>query len=365
MFTRLLVLSLLMVAVFGLVLALGSGPSAAQGPQRTPCGDQICDEAEQANPNLCPQDCPDAAPNGQPPLIRPTVDAIGERAEVPTVTAIETWQRISYPADPGPFAPDIIALAEGGYRVFWNQFNPNGPMGGGIASASSPDGIHFTADEGLRLVNELEGISCVVSHPWIIAVEGGYRLYFQADGACRFNGDVSGDEPEFRILSAFSSDGLNFEREDGVRMDIGEATGLSQAAHGRVFQLADGTYRMLFSGNIIGKRGPSDILGATSMDGLTWTRDEQPIMEGGHDPAVIEQDGVYAAYVSYKAGNLLLMTSSDGYEFNPTAWVEFVDEQGDPLPVHGDVEVIEIDGVVYLYGSGKGEPLGIFVKVAE
>jgi hypothetical protein len=58
-FTRLLLLPSLMLAVTlacGLISG-GETPEPAQGSQGDHCGDGVCDDVEQANPSLCPQDC--------------------------------------------------------------------------------------------------------------------------------------------------------------------------------------------------------------------------------------------------------------------------------------------------------------------
>lgn len=349
----------LVFLVFSLIFV---GVAAAQGPGK-PCGDGICDQAEQANPNLCPQDCTGAnnanSSSGQPPN-PPQVDPIAERALLPEVTTIEKWQFVGEAGANGNFAQSVVPLESGGYRMYWNTFE-------GIGSAISSDGVHWTAEEGLRLAHGQEGdLDCKVSHPWVIAVEGGYRMYYQADAVCREGGDMSGLQPEFRILSAFSSDGLNFEREAGVRVDIGESTGLSQAAHGRAVRLPDGTFRMIFSANFIGKPGMADLLGATSTDGLTWTLDDEITLEHGHDPALVQVGDTLYMYASWGA-NLLVMASQDGYEFTPTAWVEFYDTDGTNLGLFGDVDVLlTAEGKFYMYGIGiPGRPILIFEKMAE
>jgi len=37
---------------------MGGSQQQGQGMQKSPCGDGVCDQVEQSNPNLCPQDCP-------------------------------------------------------------------------------------------------------------------------------------------------------------------------------------------------------------------------------------------------------------------------------------------------------------------
>ncbi|MEK7326265.1 MAG: hypothetical protein AAB217_13495, partial [Chloroflexota bacterium] len=114
------------------------------------CGDGIWDDAEQADPGLCPQDRPTDAPAASPAVAQSTPPAgddlhQAEQAFLPQVTAVEKWVEISVISQRQNFAPSIVKLHEGGYRIFWND-----ALAGGITSATSPDGLTFTADSGLR-----------------------------------------------------------------------------------------------------------------------------------------------------------------------------------------------------------------------
>jgi hypothetical protein len=249
-----------------------------------------------------------------------------------------------------------VPLAAGGYRIFWNDMPARG-----ITSASSPDGLSFTKEAGLRLANGQSGdLDCIASHPWVIPVTGGYRMFYQGNANC--DAQPNQQQPVYRIFSAFSADGLTFARE-GVRVDIGAANGLAAAAHGRVLRLADGRYRLYFSANFIGKDGPADILGATSTDeGLTWELDAQPILERGHDPTVIALEGKIYLYTTFLGDNFVILESADGFAFTPTSWVEFYDAAGQRIEEFGDADMLQLpDGQVVIYGSGKGAPgLGVY-----
>ena len=355
-------------------------PAAAQGPD-DPCGDGVCDTAEQQNPHLCPKDCklPGADTESLPPPFELGADAETaseaaatetppdpeaqrqqERTYIAGVPAVQVWQQIAVISEPENFAPSVVERHEGGYRIYWNAAQSSG----GIGSAVSEDGLTWTTEPGARLENGGSGaLDCIASHPWVVAVEGGYRMYYQGNAQC---GEVSGDnipEPEYRIMSAFSSDGLEFERE-GVVIDIGAETGLTQAAHGRVLDLGEHGYRMYFSANFIDKEGPADILGAYSTDGLTWALDPIPLLERGHDPTVIQVGDTIWLYASFLADNFLVLRSTDAYNFTPVAWVDFLDETGTRIENFGDADVLLLpDGRLVLIGSGKGTAgLGIFVR---
>jgi hypothetical protein len=329
------------------------------------CGDGLWDEAEQADPGLCPQDRPTDAPavaQSTPPSSPPGTPLAGddlhqaERAFLPQVTAVEKWVELGIISQRQNFAPSIVKLNEGGYRIFWNDM-----LAGGITSAVSPDGLAFTADSGLRFASGQQGdLDCTASHPWVIAVAGGYRMYYQGNEDCN---PQPNSIPTYRIFSAFSGDGLSFTRE-GVRVDIGESTGLTQAAHGRVLLLADGRYRMWFSANFTGKNGPADILGATSTDGLTWTLDSAPTIERAHDPTVIRIGDKIYIYTTFLGDNFVILESTDGFAFTPVSWVEFYNAAGERIEEFGDADILlNDDGKLLIYGSGKDAPgLGVYVR---
>ncbi|MBF0344101.1 MAG: VCBS repeat-containing protein [Nitrospirae bacterium] len=278
-----------------------------------------------------------------------------ERSFLPNVTSVQKWVEIASKISAADnFAPSIVPLKEGGYRIFWNQASS-----GGIASAASTDGINFTPESGLRLSNGASGDKdCIASHPWVIQVENGYRMYYQGNANCA---TTQGSQPIYRVMSAFSTDGLNFVKE-GVRIDIGQSTGLTQAAHGRTCKLSNGKYRMYFSANFIGKDGPADILGATSTDGLTWSLDQKTILDRGHDPTVVIINNTIYLYTTFLGDNFVIMKSEDGYSFAPVSWVEFYNDSGQRIEEFGDADILQLpDGRLLVYGSGKGQKgLGIY-----
>jgi hypothetical protein len=163
-----------------------------------------------------------------------------ERGTLADVTAVERWVQVQQIENTINTAPSILPLIEGDYRMFWAASSFSG-----IGSATTPDGLRFGLDEGARLANGMDGeADCVVQYPAVAQVANGYRMYYQGR-----NAPCSAEQPdeatsELRIFSAFSPDGRVFTREPGVRIDIGEVTGLASARHPRVIQVDDGTFRM-------------------------------------------------------------------------------------------------------------------------
>ncbi len=302
---------------------------------------------------VAPKPSPQSSPTGQPKQPPPPGASSEqlrqfERSFLSQVTAVQTWREIAVIGERENFAPSIITLRvrDGNYRIYWNSVRDNG-----VTSATSKDGVAFTKESGVRLKSGAAGEKdCIASHPWAVAVDNGYRMYYQGDAKCK---RAQNEQPEYRIFSAFSSDGLSFAKE-GVRVDIG-ANGLTQAAHGRVLRMDDGTYRMWFSANFAGKNQPADILGASSKDALTWTLDAEPTLERAHDPTVIKLGGKIYIYTTFLGDNFIILESSDGLDFTPTSWVDFYDKNGKRYEEFGDVDILQIaDGRVLIYGSGKG-----------
>lgn len=128
--------------------------------------------------------------------------------------------------------------------------------------------------------------------------------------------------------------------------------------------MPDGTFRMYFSADIIGKDGPADLLGATSPDGLQWTVDVRPILERAHDPTVIIAGGNVVIFTTFLGDNFIVLESPDGRAFTSITWLDFFSRSGSRMEEFGDADVAFLpDGRLALYGSGKGSR-GISTVVA-
>jgi len=272
-----------------------------------------------------------------------------ERASLSAVTTVQKWQQISNISQPENSAPSIIPLDNGDYRIYWNA-----PSLNGIGSATTPDGLRFNTDDDARVINAPAGQpDCAIGKPWVIPVANGYRMYYQGQPDSCLT-PVTTIAANSRIFSAFSSDGLKFERDPGVRIDVGDITGVSAAGHGRVIQTDDGSFRMYFTALLPGKGTTSYVMTATSIDTLAWVVDPKPILENGHDPTALQVENTINMYVSYMTDNTLLLQSTDGgATFIPTAWLEFYDAQNNLITGMTDLDIIDVaDGSFVMYGSG-------------
>lgn len=188
--------------------------------------------------------------------------------------------------------PDVIPLADGGYRMYFEARSPDQPTV--ILSASSEDGLTFTPEEGVRFGDEVWSYGT----PRVLYVDceaAGllqYRMYFY-----RYTFPLrSGLDAGNHIISARSSDGLTFEEEPGVRIAQETDRESFSVYAPEVIRLGDGSYRMYYSGWSETVRG--GVFTATSSDGLTWQKASAPCIELGgswdsdmvSEPCAIELD---------------------------------------------------------------------------
>jgi hypothetical protein len=185
----------------------------------------------------------------------------------------------------GVVAPRVVALPQGGFRLYYTQIlpRPGFPTGANdydnstsrILSAYSPDGDVWIPEPGVRLSPQAGGAGefRVVSSEVIPVGDGRMlRMYFEC---CPGSQGVTNS-----IRSARSTDGFEWTLEPGVRM---EADGHNYSAPRIVF-LDDGRCRMY-----VYDRGRG-IISAVSYDGLKF----QP------EPGVrIAQDGAFDSHAAF------------------------------------------------------------------
>ena len=131
-------------------------------------------------------------------------------------------------------APGVVALPGGGYRLFYTGVGPGRPYPeaqGYILSAVSDDGLEFRKEPGIRVGPDpsvpnrsRRTLAPTVTH----LPDGRWRMYFESRGPA--------DRPTV-ICSAVSTDLLDWEIEDGIRLegmqDVGGPRYLSSAGRAR------------------------------------------------------------------------------------------------------------------------------------
>lgn len=134
----------------------------------------------------------------------------------------------------------------GEYRMYYTA--------DGIKLATSGDGLHFT-ESGQVLGPEYPEM--MISNPAVVALRtGGYRMFFE--------GRIGEDR---RLYSAFSSDGLSWETEDGVRYeDFGDGK------PGEIFVSVPDVIEINGSLYLYYTRGISLAAAISEDQGMTWTK---------------------------------------------------------------------------------------------
>lgn len=127
--------------------------------------------------------------------------------------------------------PNVINLLDGTYRMYYVGYD-NVAGNHAILSAVSTDGVTWTKEEGIRI--EIGGIydGNAVLHPEVVAVQGGFIMFYGGE-----NEDLQTD-----ILSAVSMDGLDWNKESGIRINLYNESALP----GDIVNLSDNQYRMYF-----------------------------------------------------------------------------------------------------------------------
>lgn len=168
--------------------------------------------------------------------------------------------------------PCIVRRPEGGFRLFYTAVGSGKPFSdcqGYILSAVSDDGLTFVPEPGIRVAPrpDIPHMSLRVLVPSVTQLaDGRWRMYFEARGPA--------DRPTV-IASAVSGDQLNWELEDGIRLQTDGGVGGP-----RCVRLPDGGWRMYCFRSKYGTGGPAKgqrigttIVSATSTDGLHFEWD--------------------------------------------------------------------------------------------
>ncbi len=235
----------------------------------------------------------------------------------------------------GAVSPRVVALAEGGYRLYYTQILPRAGFPAGandydnattrILSATSADGTTWNPEPGVRLspwdggagdfrvvssevvpvpgqrgklrmyfeccpgpqtqqnairsALSADGLSWSVEHGNRMEVAGSNvsapRILSLDDGRCR----LYYHERHRGIMSAVSHDGLTFEIEAGIRVAAGGSHDRLTAFAPEIIRLPAGGFRMYYAG--YSDVNQADILTAVSRDGLHWEKVGQPVLSPG------------------------------------------------------------------------------------
>jgi predicted GH43/DUF377 family glycosyl hydrolase len=162
-------------------------------------------------------------------------------------------------------APDVVGLDDGTWRMYFEARSPGRPDV--ILSARSDDMLSWRIDPGIR-VEDVSGGTNVGTPSAVRLPDGRWRLYHHAYGPTRYE-----------IVSAISEEGLYFVREPGVRIAQSTKFETHSAYAPHVLRLDGGSWRMIYAGWSDTPSIQGRILSATSMDGLSWVKHADPVLE--------------------------------------------------------------------------------------
>jgi len=153
----------------------------------------------------------------------------------------------------------VVPLDGGGWRLFFTTI-------GGIGSATSADGLTFVTDPGLRITNAQAGLPNMTVGSIVRVIGGGYRMYLSSSGM-----PAGGPPAPDHIVSASSTDLLNWTMEAGVRIGPGAPALTGTAVHPFALANRDGTVTLLYEGQGQGTPRHAGFFYSTSHDGLSFS----------------------------------------------------------------------------------------------
>lgn len=193
-------------------------------------------------------------------------------SESSTTTAVKTKVSVQKEGAlvlPNGYADPTVVATASGYRMYVNR-QSGGPNG--ILIFASTDGVTWTKEKDIILPG--------TSTSRAVIFPDGVRLYYPEQQP------INEGAPTANMISSFSTDGLTFTKDPGLRLS--PRSNASYVEGPTVFQLADKTWRMYFNENTVAAKMQRDgvIWGATSKDGVTWTRDEATTIEAGEEESM-------------------------------------------------------------------------------
>ena len=195
------------------------------------------------------------------------------------------------------------------------------------------------------------GMGGVVGPSLIRLKDGRYRLYLQAR-EIGLQGKGKGEGVD--IISLISTDGIQWDAEQGIRIQHGSPTDVDfEAGEPGVYLGLDNRYYMAYTGRQMGvnKRGDSQLMQrvvfAVSDDGLNWAKlnqyyaDPQNINDFASSADVNVVNGRYVIYYTGQR-NIIRATSQDGL-----TWVR----QEVTFSAGHDSTMVKYDGTYYMFAK--------------
>lgn len=211
----------------------------------------------------------------------------------------------------GGYADPSIAKTATGYRMYVNR-QSGGPSGY----------MTYTSTDGVTWTKEKDGVIAGAATGRAVTLSNGVRFYYPGTQP------IKPSDPPADMYSAFAADGLNFTKDPGKALSPIDTAHYVEGP--TVFQLPDKTWRMYFNENSIAAGNQRDgiIWGASSPDGITWTRDTVPTLEANatesanqpfkhvlHPFVLANPKGGYIMFYNAHS-EVYAATSTDGLKWN-------------------------------------------------
>jgi hypothetical protein len=209
--------------------------------------------------------------------------------------------------------PNVVALPSGGFRLYYTLSGPGrdyGPTRAAVLSCFSSDGLTWEPEAGERIgpfgVDAAVRVVCPDVVPIPAFEGGGWRMYLEGQPA---------DPRASVIVSARSSDGLEWEPEPGLRF-----SGPRRYGSPRVVVVSDSPgaairYRMYFHSYshplVIAPDAGNHIVSAVSRDGLSFV--EEPGVR-------IAQEGPLQTFAVYAPEVLRVGGAAGGWRMYYAGW---------------------------------------------
>lgn len=187
--------------------------------------------------------------------IRAYVFAQNKGIEIAESSDGRTFTRVgnAFGGDKGYGMPHVVKLDDGRFRMY-------NMVSAGIACSISNDGLNFTVEKSVCIkASDFASAPNGLTGPSIVKLkDGSLRAYFS--DAVKAG---TGPDPHF-VLSATSTDGLNWSPDTGVRVGPG-ASGLTRSAeHPGAIAHDDGTVTLFYYDNCA--KAPKDSAGKWACD---------------------------------------------------------------------------------------------------
>lgn len=230
--------------------------------------------------------------------------------------------------------PYVHKLKDGKARLYYCNSK-------GILSAVSKDGMAFTKEQGVR-ISPGAGFETIVCDPTIVDLpDGKMRMYYK--GANSQNPGPG--QSIHKIYSAISSDGLTFQKE-GLRIDSETNGDNGWASVPDAITLPDGRVRLYY---VTAAEMQHGIGSAISSDGLNFVKEPGIRVENLVDPALVKIGGKYLLFAaSIDEGfarvprGIYYLESSDGFDFNEPVAVFQGDNVYDPSVLKIDDNTLRV-----------------------